>query len=545
MGIDGLWPLLEPAGEKMSLQHLAVESGFLTHPGPGGTRSLRIGIDALAWIYRAIYRHGRTKNPELATLFARCARLFKLPVHPLFVFDGPERPKNKRGKKVRGTRLWLERDFKTMLDGFGFMWIEAPGEAEAELASLATADCVDVVLSEDSDCFVFGGPVIMRFDPNTSNDEEVVLYCAANVEAHPDLHLKHADFIFIALTAGGDYSKGIPNCGIDTAFQLAKTGLGRTLLEGMKHYQGRNLRAFLSSWRQSLILEAATNKSGHLPHKYPHLARSIPANFPTAALLNLYAKPLVSDKVPPTLFMKEPDPPMLASFAENHFVWGDPVGILKHFSDTVFPGLATRSLMAVARVHDLGFGAQSQTPISHVIGLRGPGTSAKCPRHQEVRLALCLSSEYVNRIVKALEKWMKEERAKVKAWAPLEMAPKFYMAVLNYAGVHQVLSEQARKHEQEDVEDDIEGEKETLPDLAPEDLIGIDRELETVSQWRTTVTGASKGVTDKTESEYQRLMRQCVEFLISHKLIQDSTDFFCPNPPENAPLYIVAWIMNQ
>ncbi|CAA7260796.1 unnamed protein product [Cyclocybe aegerita] len=433
------------------------------------------------------------------------------------------------------------------------MWIEAPGEAEAELASLVTADRLNIVLSEDSDCFVFGGPAIMRFDLNTSNDEEVVLYCADNTKAHPDLRLEHADFIFIALAAGGDYGQGIPNCGIDTAFQLAKTGLGRTLLEGVEHYQGHNLCAFLSSWCQSLILEAATNKSGLLPHKYPHLARSIPANFPTVMSLNLYAKPL-------------PDPSMLASFAEHCFIWGDPVGILKHFSDAVFPGLATQSLMAAAQAHDLGFSAQSQTPISHVISLRGPSASAKCPRHQEVRLTLYLSSKYVNHIVTALEKWMKEERAKVKAWAPLEMVRvtwpallsplqlcissvssplKFDMAILNYAGIHQVLSEQAWKHEQEDIKDDIEGEKETLPDLVPEDLIRTDAELETVSQWRTTVTGASKGVTDKTESEYHWLMKQCVEFLISHKLIQNSANFFCPNPPENAPLYIVAWIMNQ
>ncbi|CAA7267181.1 unnamed protein product [Cyclocybe aegerita] len=495
------------AGEKMSLQHLAVESGFLTHPGPGGTRSLWVGVDALARIYRAIYRHGKTKNPELATLFARCARLFKLPICPLFVFDGPGRPKNKRGKKVRGTRLWLEQDFKTMLDGFGFTWIEAPlGEAEAELASLATADCVDVVLSEDLDCFIFGGPAIMRFDLNTSNDEEVILYRAAKVEAHPDLHLEHADFVFIALTAGGDYGRGIPNCGIDTAFQLAKTGLGQTLLEGVKHYQGRNLRAFLSSWHKLLILEAATNKSGHLPHKYPHLARSIPANFPTVTSLNLYTKPLVSGEIPPSLFMKQPDPPMLASFAEHRFVWGDPVGILKHFSDTVFPGLATRSLMSAAQVHDLGFGAQSQTPISHVIALRAPGSPDKCPRHQEVRLALCLGSEYINRIVrnldgcnsasrvKAVEKWMKDECGKVKAWVPLEMvrvtwpallSPYPRMSPLAYAGINKVLEEQARKHQQEDIEDDLEGEQETLPDLTPEDLSrpDDDDDNDMVSQW--------------------------------------------------------------
>jgi hypothetical protein len=32
------------------------------------------------------------KNPELATLFVRCCHLLQLPIYPVFVFDGLERP---------------------------------------------------------------------------------------------------------------------------------------------------------------------------------------------------------------------------------------------------------------------------------------------------------------------------------------------------------------------------------------------------------------------------------------------------------------------
>lgn len=77
-----------------------------------------------AWIYRACYRHGRTKNPELATLFARCSRLLVLPIMPLFVFDGPNRPKIKRGKTVRGNSHWLTEGMKEMLDSLAFPWID-------------------------------------------------------------------------------------------------------------------------------------------------------------------------------------------------------------------------------------------------------------------------------------------------------------------------------------------------------------------------------------------------------------------------------------
>jgi hypothetical protein len=65
-----------------------------------------------------------------------------------------------------------------------------------------------------------------------------------------------------------------------------------------------------------------------------------------------------------------------------------------------------------------------------------------------------------------------------------------------------------KKPLQEDVEDDIEGEKETIPALTEDDL----QQLDEVDQnpgpfsatWRASITSASKGVSDKTDSEYQR-----------------------------------------
>jgi hypothetical protein len=66
---------------------------------------------------------------------------------------------------------------------------------------------------------------------------------------------------------------------------------------------------------------------------------------------------------------------------------------------------------------------------------------------------------------------------------------------------------------QEDIDDDIDGEKETIPTLTVDDL----QQLAEVDQsdgdqnpgpfatmWRASITSASKGVSDKTDSEYQR-----------------------------------------
>jgi hypothetical protein len=63
---------------------------------------------------------------------------------------------------------------------------------------------------------------------------------------------------------------------------------------------------------------------------------------------------------------------------------------------------------------------------------------------------------------------------------------------------------------QEDIDDDIEGEKETIPTLTEDDLQHLNEDnqnfgpLAATATWRASITSASKGVTDKTDSEYQR-----------------------------------------
>jgi hypothetical protein len=58
---------------------------------------------------------------------------------------------------------------------------------------------------------------------------------------------------------------------------------------------------------------------------------------------------------------------------------------------------------------------------------------------------------------------------------------------------------------QEDIDDDIEGEKETIPNLTEDDLQPSDESPGPfAAKWRASIISASKGVTEKTDSEYQR-----------------------------------------
>jgi len=65
----------------------------------------------------------RGENPELRLLFYRVASMAKLPILPLFVFDGRERPKVKRGSKMGKTGSHnLTDSLKKLLDVFGMEW---------------------------------------------------------------------------------------------------------------------------------------------------------------------------------------------------------------------------------------------------------------------------------------------------------------------------------------------------------------------------------------------------------------------------------------
>lgn len=65
----------------------------------------------------------RGENADLRMLFFRLASLSELPMLPLFIFDGRERPKVKRGSKMgKAGSHGLTDSFKKVLDGFGMEW---------------------------------------------------------------------------------------------------------------------------------------------------------------------------------------------------------------------------------------------------------------------------------------------------------------------------------------------------------------------------------------------------------------------------------------
>ena len=145
MGIHGILKEIGP-GQRISIAKLSA-GHYAAH-----SRCLRLAIDISIWLFQIQSGKGGS-NPALRTFYYRLLRLLSLNIHPLFVFDGPNKPQFKRNKKVGGpgVRVASVPEFlaKQLLKQFGFPWHVAPGEAEAECALLQREGIVDAVLSED------------------------------------------------------------------------------------------------------------------------------------------------------------------------------------------------------------------------------------------------------------------------------------------------------------------------------------------------------------------------------------------------------------
>ncbi|PSR87077.1 hypothetical protein PHLCEN_2v5247 [Hermanssonia centrifuga] len=365
MGVPKLWDVLQPASQSRSLAHLAVVDGF--EKNESGRRALRIGIDASLWFQHAYSSKGGA-NPEIRMLFFRLCALSELPVLPLFVFDGRERPKVKRGSRLgkSGSHI-LTKGMKTMLDCFGMEWRMALGEAEAELAYLNHAGVIDVVMTDDNDALIFGAKAIIRNsslkltgngkDParnaeGKASDHHVKVFTADAIRTHPNVRLTRGGMILFALLSGGDYNDGVKGCGADISHGLARCGFGDTLLEaydsdlnGSAHFRS----TFLPRWRTEVNQELHTNAHGFFSRRHPSL--NLPLDFPDNAVLEAYADPICSGRgrgggarggghapalpVAASTLMRDRgnlDLARIATFCEDHFdEWGHRSAILKRF----------------------------------------------------------------------------------------------------------------------------------------------------------------------------------------------------------------------
>ncbi|OJZ89358.1 hypothetical protein ASPFODRAFT_58082 [Aspergillus luchuensis CBS 106.47] len=292
MGIPGLIHAIG-AGERISLSRLAITHLERT------ARPIRIAVDISIWLFQVQAGRGG-RNPELRTLFYRLLKILALPIHPLFVYDGKNKPPFKRGKAVSSRSYGsapIIRLSKILVDLFKFPRHEAPGEAEAECARLQRAGVVDAVMTNDVDALMFGSTfTVMGFSKESGSSTGAATHVTCyrmNTAGDPSsVKLDRAGMILFAMLSGGDYlPSGVPKCGSKLAGEIAKAGFGADLLEILES-DGAELDARLSDWRERLQYELEENESGYFQTK--HKVVRIPDTFPDRTILSYYANPVVS-----------------------------------------------------------------------------------------------------------------------------------------------------------------------------------------------------------------------------------------------------------
>jgi Holliday junction resolvase YEN1 len=272
--------------------------------------------------------------------------LIALSIHPVFVFDGPNKPPFKRNKRT-GPNVASIPEFlaKQLLKQFGYPIHLAPGEAEAECALLQREGIVDAVLSEDVDTLMFGSGITIRnWSPEKTGKTptHVNVYDAIETKNGPSA-LDREGMILVALMSGGDYvPEGIPGCGPKTACEAAKAGFGHDLCK-----IPTTDRKAMSEWRERLQHELKTNESKLFRRK--HTTLKIPNDFPRLDILGYYTHPAISnqtglDKLRRSInFDQELDLSGLREFTHDAFDWVKLEGA-KHFIRSLAPSLLVRQL---------------------------------------------------------------------------------------------------------------------------------------------------------------------------------------------------------
>lgn len=272
----------------MALAKLAVEHFERSQ------RPYRIAIDAAIWNFQNQAGQGG-KNPALRTLFYKLLKLLALPIQPVFVYDGTNKPLTKRGKTVSryGTCISNETS-KRLITAFRFPCHTAPGEAEAECAMLQRSGVVDAVMSQDVDAIMFGSTVTLR---DWSREATKHNKSPTHVTILDQRRIKEISgldpdgMVLVAMLSGGDYDEtGVPGFGPGLACEAARAGFGEDLLDLIRNHD----TAGVAEWRERLQYELQSNESGHF--KTRHKSIQVPDTFPDERILGYYMSPAISSQ---------------------------------------------------------------------------------------------------------------------------------------------------------------------------------------------------------------------------------------------------------
>jgi flap endonuclease-1 len=208
-----------------------------------------IGFDASLVIYQLVSvgikyniknKEGKYIN-HIQGVFFRMLKMILSGLTPVMVFDGiPPKLKSAtltKRKEARdaGTNVRVPREVfgevKKLLELMGVKVIQAPSEAEAEIAVLTQTGVLTACASEDTDVLAFGSKRMIKGLDTAAKNMTVI----GHDELLSELKLTREQFVDLCILLGSDYSPGLPKVGPKRALALVREyGTIEKILAGEK-----------------------------------------------------------------------------------------------------------------------------------------------------------------------------------------------------------------------------------------------------------------------------------------------------------------------
>ncbi|KAF2720700.1 PIN domain-like protein [Polychaeton citri CBS 116435] len=190
---------------------------------------------------------------------------------------------------------------------FGLPYVTAPMEAEAQCAELVRLGLVDGIVTDDSDCFLFGGTRIYK---NMFNQAKFV-ECYLTSDLEKEFDLSRQKLIAVAHLLGSDYTEGLPGIGPVNALEI----IGEF---------GGDLKEFKDWWSavQMNTITKADDANNTFRKKFRKNATKLflPPAFPDARVELAYIEPEV-DSDPQPFQWGVPDLDALRAFLMATIGW--------------------------------------------------------------------------------------------------------------------------------------------------------------------------------------------------------------------------------
>ncbi|KIK82546.1 hypothetical protein PAXRUDRAFT_35556 [Paxillus rubicundulus Ve08.2h10] len=304
--------LLAPAATTTSLHSLALTNHFCG-AAPHAPHMTR--VDVRIWFEQC----------QQSSWFCAHPQSGQNPALYSFIYCGW--PTMKRNK-VLNLDHWMVRPTQHILDVFNIQWVTC--EAEVELSLMNKKGAIDVVMTDDSDAFIFGAQTrskdadLCLYNSSTlSSNNTVNIYTTDAIRQQVAPSLQCEGFVLMAVCCKGDYDKTGPyGCGQSTALGLVNI---------------LDVTNSLCIWHRNVCEHLACDPTQKIGCLCPTLAHTLPDTFQEPNI--------VSTSSPGLLGPQPPNIPALATLMQEPLGWENPGKMLTMFQSTIWPAVIVKEML--------------------------------------------------------------------------------------------------------------------------------------------------------------------------------------------------------